>query len=145
MAGLNPPGQIKQAVSRLTNLKEKSLALHQEVKEKYRDYAKIYYYRCSSPEYALKFGNDLSRSYHSDELQKLYKNVYFYDIWTKRFTLFDYHQSIPFQAIRSKYGDKIIFQGSHGVKIPGVRLKEVSKGHFYEGLYVAFGDQGGAF
>jgi hypothetical protein len=142
LMGLNPPGKIKQLVSRLTHLKEKSLALHQEVEEKYRDYAKIYYYRSSSPEYALKFGNDLSRSYHSEILQTLYKNVYFYDIWTKRFTLFDYHQSIAFKAIRAKYGDKIIFQGSRNVKIPGVHLKEFSEGHFYEGLFVAFGDQG---
>ena len=82
----NPVGQWNKTITRLKNLKQQSLAVHQEVINNYKDYVKIFYYGSSSPEYALKFGNDLSRSYHSQLLEKLYKNVYFYDIWTKRFT-----------------------------------------------------------
>ncbi|NIM14296.1 MAG: hypothetical protein GTO45_19855 [Candidatus Aminicenantes bacterium] len=129
---INPPGQFKKTIHRLNNIKEKSLALHQHVKDNYKDYAKIFYYRSSSPEYALKFGNDLSRSYHSQGLEQLYENVYFYDIWTKRFAGFDYNRSIPFKTIREKYGNKILFQGTRGVKIPGLKLKPVFDNGAYE-------------
>jgi hypothetical protein len=132
----NPVGQLNKTITRLAKVKERSLAIHQEVKNNYQDYAKIYYYGSSSSEYALKFGNDLSRSYHSEPLQKLYKNVYFYDIWTKRFAGFDYNRTIPFETIRSKHGDKILFQGSRRRKFPGIPLKEVSNRRFYEGIFV---------
>jgi hypothetical protein len=129
---INPPWQIKRTIDRLNSIKEKSLALHQHVKDNYKDYAKIYYYRSSSPEYALKFGNDLSRSYHSQGLEQLYRNVYFYDIWTKRFAGFDYNRRIPFKTIREKYGNQILFQGMRGVKIPGLKLKPVFDNGAYE-------------
>ncbi len=132
----NPVGKLNMTISRLTKLKEQSLAVHQEVKDNYKDYVKIYYYGSSSPEYALKFGNDLSRSYHSEPLEKLYNNVYFYDIWTKRFTGFDYHQAVPFETIRGKYGDKIVFQGPGRIKAPGFQLKKVSGHGFHEGIFV---------
>jgi hypothetical protein len=132
----NPVGQLNKTITRLDNLKDKSLAIHQEVKNNCKDYAKIFYYGSSSPGYALKFGNDLSRSYHSEPLEKLYKNVYFYDIWTKRFAGFDYHRTIPFEAIRSKYGDKILFQGPGRIKVPGIQLKKVSDRGFHEGIFV---------
>ncbi|UCH97996.1 MAG: hypothetical protein JSV88_14390, partial [Candidatus Aminicenantes bacterium] len=143
---LNPPGQLKKKINHLANLKEKSLAVYQEMKNNYQDYTRIYFYRSSSQEYALKFGSDLSRSYHAETLEKLYKHVYFYDIWTKRFTGFDYNRTISFESIRSKYGDQIVFQGSRGTKIPGLELKKVSEKRFYEGIYlIASGGQGGSF
>jgi hypothetical protein len=129
---INPVGQFKKTIHRLNNIKGKSLALHQHVKDNYKDYAKIFYYRSSSPEYALKFGNDLSRSYHSQSLEQLYRNVYFYDIWTKRFAGFDYNRRIPFKTIREKYGNKILFQGTRGVRIPGLKLKPVFDNGAYE-------------
>lgn len=132
----NPVGQFNKTITRLKNLKERSLAIHQEVKNNYKDYAKIFYYGSSSPEYALKFGNDLSRSYHSEPLEKLYKNVYFYDIWTKRFAGFDYNRAIPFETIREKRGDKIVFQGSRRIKFPGIQLKKVSGRGFHEGIFI---------
>lgn len=133
---INPLVKLNKTITRLTKVKERSLAIHQEVKNNYQDYAKIYYYGSSAPEYALKFGNDLSRSYHSQALEKLYKNVYFYDIWTKRFTGFDYHRAIPFKTIREKYGDKIVFQGPGRIKAPGIQLKKVSDRGFHEGIFV---------
>ena len=132
----NPVGQLNKTITRLANVKEQSLKIHQEVKNNYNDYVKIFYYGSSSPEYALKFGSDLSRSYHSEPLQKLYKNVYFYDIWTKRFTGFDYHRAIPFETIREKHGDKIVFQGTRRIKVPGIRLKKVVDRGFHEGIFV---------
>jgi hypothetical protein len=132
----NPVGQLNKTITRLTKVKTQSLAIHQEVNNNYQDYAKIFYYGSSSPEYALKFGNDLSRSYHSETLEKLYKNVYFYDIWTKRFTGFDYHRRIPFKTLREKHGDKIVFQGTRRIKAPGIQLKKVSERGFREGIFV---------
>ncbi len=120
-----PPGRIAGTAKRLTGIKEKSLALHDVVQRDYAEYARIYYYRSSAQEYGLKFGCDLSRSYHAETLQRLYKDVYFYDIWTNRFTPFDYDKNIKFKALRAKYGDKIVFIGTRGVKVPGIRLTEV--------------------
>jgi hypothetical protein len=132
----NPVGQLNKTITGLAKLKDQSLTIHQEVRKTYGDYAKIFYYRSSSPEYALKFGNDLSRSYHSEPLEKLYKNVYFYDIWTKRFTGFDYHRVIFFKTIRERHGDKIVFQGTRRIKVPGIQLKKVSERGFHEGIFV---------
>jgi hypothetical protein len=132
----NPVGQLNKTISRLKNLTKRSLAIYQEVKDNYKNYAKIFYYGSSSPAYALKFGNDLSRSYHSEPLEKLYKNVYFYDIWTKRFAGFDYNRTIPFETIREKHGDKIVFQGPGRIKFPGIQLKKVSDRGFHEGIFV---------
>lgn len=132
----NPVGQLNKRITRLKNLKERSLAIHQQVKNNYQDYVKIFYYGSSSPEYALKFGNDLSRSYHSETLEKLYKNVYFYDIWKKQFAGFDYNQAIPFDSIRKKHGDKIVFQGPGRTKVPGIQLKKVSDRGIHEGIFL---------
>ena len=132
----NPVRQLNKTITRLTNLKDRSLTIHQQVKNNYRDYAKIFYYGSSSPEYALKFGSDLSRSYHSESLERLCKNVYFYDIWTKRFTGFDYHRTIPFETIQKKHGDNIVFQGPGRIKAPGIQLKKVSNRGFREGIFV---------
>jgi hypothetical protein len=131
----NPISRIAGLVSHLERHNEKGSALHQLVTENYRDYGKVYYYRCSSPEYALKFGSDLSRSYHAETLQKLYPNVWFYDIWLERFMNFDYNSNIPFNTISSKYGNKIVFQGTGGQSIPGVSLMEVSEKSFEEGVF----------
>jgi hypothetical protein len=132
----NPVGQWNKTITRLKNLKQQSLAVHQEVINNYKGYVKIFYYGSSSPEYALKFGNDLSRSYHSQLLEKLYKNVYFYDTWTKRFAGFDYNRTIPFATIREKHGNKIIFQGPKKIKVPGVQLNMVPGPGFREGIFL---------
>ncbi|UCC39581.1 MAG: hypothetical protein JSV96_17675 [Candidatus Aminicenantes bacterium] len=134
---INPAGQIKKSVNQLTKQKEASLAIRQEVENNYKDYVKIYYYRSSSLEYALKFGNDLSRSYSSEILQRLYKNVYFYDIWRKEFCGFDYNHVIPFSQIRAQHGNRIVFQGSREVKIPGIQLRRLTDFHFSEDIFAA--------
>jgi hypothetical protein len=138
---INPPAQVKTTIDNFTGVQKKALTLHQKVMDDYRDYAKIYYYTGSSPEYALKFGDDLSRSYHSESLGKMYPDVYFYDIWTQRFTGYDYNRRIGFEEIRSKYGDKIVFQGARGLKIPGLKLEKVFDTQSYEGIYILAKDK----
>jgi len=135
---INPLSQIIDEMNRLTTLKEKSLAINDHIQTNHKDYAKIYYYPSSSPVYALKFGNDLSRNYHARSLAHLYKNVFFYDRWRKKFYGFDYHQIIPFEQIQAKHGNKILFQGARKVKIglPDVKLKQVYKPGFSEGVFI---------
>lgn len=135
---INPVSQIMDKVDRLSSFKEKSLSIHHRVQTDYEDYAKIYYYRSSSPAYALKFGSDLSRSNFAESLEKLYKNVYFYDQWRGKFCGFHYHRIIPFKKIRAKHGDKIVFQGTRGIKIkaPGITLKEAYSTGSSEGVFI---------
>ena len=135
---INPLYRVINKANRLASFKEKSLAIHEHVQRNYSDYAKIYYYRSSSPAFALKFGSDLSRSYFAESLEKHYENVYFYDQWRRKFCGFDYHRIIPFETIRAKYGDKIVFQGTRGVKIkvPGLKLKEAYHSRSSEGVFV---------
>jgi MFS family permease len=132
----NPILQVKKLANYRNYLKKKSLAVYHEVNTNYKDYAKIYYYGSSSPQYALKFGNDLARNYHADTLQKIYKDVYFYDIIKKDFFNFSYNQRVPLGIIQANYGNKIIFQGPRGVLISGLKLKQHDKNRFYEGLRV---------
>jgi len=122
----NPLNSISSGIKNLEKTKTESLALHQEMNKRFKGFCRIYYYTGSSMEYALKFGDDLSRSYHSQTLETLYKDVYFYDIWTKRFTRFNYNKEIPFEEIRGKYGDRIVFQGTPGLSIPGILLEKVA-------------------
>jgi hypothetical protein len=131
----NPVSQIQETADGLTRLKEKSMALHDYMKQHYPGSIKIYYYRSSSPEYALKFGSDLSRSYHADQLQQLYKNVYFYDIWTKRFSDFFYDKTIPPSVLNKINKNDIVIQGTRGQKIPEFKLKEVPIVKSYETIY----------
>jgi len=138
LIAINPLSRVINKANRLASFKEKSLAIDEHVQSNYSDYAKIYYYRSSSPAFALKFGSDLSRSYFAESLEKHYKNVYFYDQWRRKFCRFDYHRIIPFKTIRAKHGDKIVFQGTRGVKIkiPGLKLKEAYPSRSSEGVFV---------
>jgi hypothetical protein len=138
---INPVNKTLNIAKRLNNLNETSMHLYRQMQDKYKDHAKIYYYRSSSPEYGLKFGSDLSRSYHAEALQNIYKNVYFYDIWTQRFTNFDYNTSIKWSEIVHHHGERIVFQGTRGMKIKDLEsnhlaLKEVSPRLSYEGIFI---------
>jgi len=134
---VNPVGNIITTVGGMEKAKERSLDLSREVAERFRGYGVVYYYAASSQEYALKFGNDLSRSYHSQELEAIYSSsdVYFYDIWTCKFMRFDYNRSVFFEDIRRKYGDRIVFQGTKGLKIENLELEKVYDNGFQEAVY----------
>lgn len=133
---LNPWAKIRQDMQNTTHSQEVAQAIHQQVEKDYEGYAKIYYYRCSAPEFALKFGSDLSRSYHAALLDQLYPNIYFYDIWTNRFSRFDYNQSFSWESIQAQYGERIVFQGTRGQKIPGLTLRSVATVTNHEGIYL---------
>lgn len=71
----------------------------------YEDYMKVGYYRSSSVEYALGFGNDLVGDRFGEELSKIYPEVYFYDIWNREIL----HWSKPAQL---PPGKKVLLQGT---------------------------------
>jgi signal peptidase I len=124
---INPYVNLKKMILTKSRLKNKSLAIYQEVATTYKDHAKIYYRFSSSPHYALWFGNILSSNFHADVLGSLYKDVYFFNTIKNNFYGYDDSLPILFGRIQGKYGDKIVFQGSKRVKIPGLRLKNVYK------------------
>lgn len=137
----NPVGGILKGAKDLNHLKNQSLKIRAELEENYKDHAWIFYYRCSAPEYALKYGSDVSRSYHAKELEKLYvgSHIYFYDIWTKKFAGYDYHRNVPFETIRQRHDNQIVFMGSREFRfkgeIKGAKLKDVTKTRSYEGIF----------
>jgi len=116
----DPPGNLLRTGKSSAQTRELSLNLHQRVLTQYPDSTRIYYYRSSAPEYALKFGSDLARSYHAAQLEKLYPNVYFYDIWTQRYAGFDYNKEITPAQIKTRSKAGIVYQGSKDVKIKNV-------------------------
>lgn len=77
----------------------------------YPDYARIYYYRSSSPYYALEFGDLYSYRKYAHVLSKYYNNnVFFYDIWRRQYN--SWTETIKLQDLVTKYGRKIIFHGT---------------------------------
>jgi hypothetical protein len=124
---INPMVNLKKMILNKSRLKNRSMAIYQEVATNYKDHAKIYYRFSSSPYYALWFGNILSGNFHADVLGRLYKDVYFFNTIKNNFYGYDDSLPILFGRIQGKYGDKIVFQGSKRVKIPGLKLKNVYK------------------
>ncbi|MBN2349909.1 MAG: hypothetical protein JXJ22_13775 [Bacteroidales bacterium] len=51
----------------------------------FNGFTEIYCYGCSSPFYALDFGNYYSNRSFGESLNEIYKNKYFYDIWNRIF------------------------------------------------------------
>ena len=54
----------------------------------------VFSYKCKSPFYALKFGDDESGNVNSGKLKNLYGNYFFYDITTKKFSTWNYTTSL---------------------------------------------------
>lgn len=131
-----PLSQIHKRVNRLERMKTKQMDIHRHMQTNYKDYGKIYYYAASSPEYALKFGCDISRSSTADALDSLYPGVYFYDIWTNRFARFHINRPIPFSSITAQHPGKIVVQGSRGVKIKGFTSRLLYGKGFLERIFM---------
>lgn len=138
MGAANPAGEFLNYAEIKTKSREKSLHLLHLLQTDYADYAKIYYYRASSPEYALKFGNSYALGLHTPVLEKLYPggNFYFYDRWKQTFSTFDGWHTLLLEDIRAQHGDKIVFLGGGQVTVPGVTLKSVSPAGHYEELSI---------
>jgi len=124
----NPLREVQEVVRQKKSIKANCLALQKKMETQYKDWGKIFYYASSAKAFALKFGNDLSRNFHARKLHALYNKTFFYDFLRKDFYSFDYAQKLPFAVIRERLGDRIAFQGSRSVKIPGLKLKRVAKG-----------------
>jgi hypothetical protein len=119
--------------------REEADSINQVINEKYNDYAVAYYYGSSSPSSALKLGSDFGGYYFTKELDKLYPNSVFYDVWHLQFTTFSEildpkhiiaeHPKLLFQGIP--------FEGFYKTKLPEqFKLQEIKKGDS-EALYLA--------
>jgi len=125
----------------LNEMRQEALQIDRVVDAKYGDYAKIYYYRCSSPKYALGFGNDFSGGEYSDDLDRLFPKNYMYNIWTKEYK--DFRGGVGTKQIFD-VNSKVIFQGTPFDKNyrenpeykPDLQLKDVYDGA-NETIYIA--------
>jgi len=88
---------------------ENQLSVINFVANNYKNYAKIYYYRSSSHEYALKFGNDFSGNEYSMILNKCYPSNYFYNIWDKRY--YNFNESVDINSIINK-NSNVLYEGT---------------------------------
>jgi len=122
---------IKNIYKKRLPVKNELLNIHHLTENKFTSYAKIHYYRCSSPQYALRFGNSYAANSYSKILKELYPNVFSYCIWNKRF--YTWEKNIKLKDIIAKYGNKIILQGSpfhkkHQKYQPDFKYKDILKG-----------------
>jgi hypothetical protein len=117
----------------LKQKKEKSMNIYMTAQSEFKDYAKIYYYRSSSPLYALKFGNEFSGNVHSTLLKKMYPNTYFFNIWSKKYS--DFEKEITLAEILQKHNRKVLYQGTRREDMEKMKLKDIYHGQ-PETLYV---------
>jgi hypothetical protein len=117
----------------LRQKKEKSMNIYLAAQNEFKDYAKIYYYRSSSPLYALKFGNEFSGNVHSKLLKKMYPNAYFYNIWSKKYS--DFEKEITLAEILQKHNRKVLYQGTRREGMEKMKLQDIYHGQ-PETLYV---------
>lgn len=121
----NPSAHITQEIKTRDEINRKSALIYSAIEIHYKDWAKVFYYGSSLPEYALKFGNDLALNRFADVLNSLYKDVYFYDFIEQDFFTFSYNERVPFRKLQTQYEDRIVFQGLGSLEIPGVKMKSL--------------------
>ncbi|MDS3861820.1 hypothetical protein RIF25_13505 [Thermosynechococcaceae cyanobacterium BACA0444] len=122
------------------NYKDEIQAIHQLIDRNYKNIPHVRYYRCSDREYALKFGNDFAGSQFSNELQSIYPDGLFYNVWSKKYETFSAEVNIDDYKDKSK----IIFHGtpfdtkydSYEKYLPDFDLQKIYEGK-YEALYLA--------
>jgi len=117
----------------LRQKKEKSMNIYLTAQNEFKDYAKIYYYRSSSPLYALKFGNEFSGNVHSKLLKRMHPDVYFYNIWSKKYS--DFEKEITLAEILQKHNRKVLYQGTRREGMEKMKLQDIYHGQ-PETLYV---------
>jgi len=118
------------------NIKDESTYIHNRVMTQYPGYDKIYYYRSSSPQFALFFGSVYSNSLFADTLRKIYGAINYYDKLGKEYYTWD--KKISMDSLKKKSNNKIIFQGKplKPEEMPAnLKLKAVYKGN-WETIYV---------
>ncbi|MBV9392542.1 MAG: hypothetical protein JOY96_11690, partial [Verrucomicrobia bacterium] len=87
--------------SRLQTEQVQQLQLYERAKEAARDSARADYYRAGSPEFALYFGNFYGHRAFGQELEKMFPNALFYNIFYGKFE--NYRSLIDPNVIRSRY------------------------------------------
>lgn len=103
-----PVLQVKNRGYKETN--EEYVEMNEIIKCNYNDYLQIYHYPDGLNKFsALNFGNGYSKLTNQDALSILYPNIYFYNIMTGSFQLWE--QQIPHEQIFGKHGKKIIITG----------------------------------
>ena len=105
------------------------------ITRKYRDCHRLYYYRSSSLEYALHFGNNFANNDFSRLLSQLYPTSKFYNIWKRTYSSYD--QSLEVSNLLQK--KCVILQGTPLKQYPErlqpkISLQTIFVGD-YEGLY----------
>jgi hypothetical protein len=104
------------------------MAIHRQARENYGTFRIIQYYRCSSIEYALQFGDKYAGRRFKKQLHRMYPQAYFYDIWGKRYGRFGSPLSLE-QILAGAEG--VIYQGS---PFSGRRRKHIPQGVVLEQL-----------
>lgn len=106
--------------------KQESLTAYWKVENEYKNYLKIFYYMTPSPLAALSWGSHcashkylyisdiqagrFSKGQYSESLQKIYGDVYFYNMWNGEF--YTWTKSFLIEdMIFKRYGNRIIFHG----------------------------------
>ena len=64
------------------------------------NFINIYSYRCTSPMYALKYGNEYSRDMNTPYLEQIYGKQYFYNLWTHEIT--DWKDTVTLNVLIGK-------------------------------------------
>lgn len=132
---LNPITTIYQGVKNLETIQRESLKIFNESKIHYTNYGKIYYYASSSPQYALKFGNDLSRNTHAAMIDTKYPDSYFYDDLRKKFYRFDYRFPVSVAALFTRHSAHLVIQGPRRKTLGPLLLEKLKMNRFGEGIF----------
>ena len=88
----------------------------------------IYSTGCSSPIYALKFGDEFANYANADALDKNYGKQYFYNIWDRTFT--GWKSTLDTIELKELYAKKVYFYGYESFLQnykPLFKLKRISK------------------
>jgi hypothetical protein len=97
--------------------------VHALIDRDYGGYAKIYYLGSSAPAFSLFFSNSEANFYYSAALEKLFPDVYFYDLFSAQFSDW-YNHPVPFSVISRSHDGRVVFQGP-----PFAQLKaDISQG-----------------
>ncbi|GAF96807.1 unnamed protein product, partial [marine sediment metagenome] len=100
--------QVNWCRTELPKKRKEQLAVHREANQRFAEALKVYYFRSSSKEYALCFGNSLAGDYFGDTLRDLYPDTYFYNCWRKVYHQFGQEVRLEDIAAHSR---EVVFQG----------------------------------
>jgi len=93
----------------LERSRQEQMAVYRQAHENYETFRRIRYYRSSSVEYALHFGDGFNKLRFHKELHRLYPDALFYNIWKKSYHNFG--GRLHLKEIGAG-AEGVIFQGS---------------------------------